>query len=218
MAAPTYKAKGTLDYGSGNSISVGYPTTAANDLMLLFLYNSGSAKVFTPSGWTQLGLLKSTTDGIYIMRCYYKLATGSETGSLTCTRNPLTVGLFAGQIYSYDGTNNIAILGHSTATGTTNSITWNSVTMSGTERTLAAFIMNKNDSAGVPSGYTNNASDSFTDNGEGVEFEINTKENVTSAPSASATSGTSTNNWVTFHIVIYNNDPVVTSPRSFIVN
>lgn len=218
MAAPTYKSKGTLAYNTTNSISVGYPTTATNDLMLLFLYDSGSSKVFTPSGWTQLGLSKSTTDGIYSIRCYYKLATGSESGSLTCTRNALTTGTFAGQIYSYDGTNYVAILGHSTATGTTNTASWSSVTITGTERTLAAFIMNKNDAAGVPTGYTNSASDSFTEDAETIEFEINTKENVTSAPTATATSGASTNNWITFHIVIYNNDPVVTSPRSFIVN
>lgn len=217
MAAPTYKAKGTLASSSTNSISVGYPTTATNDLMLLFLYNSGGGKLFTPSGWTQLDT-QLTTDGIYNVRCYYKLATGSETGSLTCTRNPITVGMFAGQIYSYDGTNYVSILGYSKTTGATNSVQWNSVTISGTERTLAAFIMNKNDAAGVPTGYTNSASDSFTEDAETIEFEINTKENVTSAPTATATSGASTNNWITFHIVIYNNDPVVTSPRSFIVN
>jgi len=52
---------------------------------------------------------------------------------------------------------------------------------------------------------------------DGTYFELNTKDNVSSDGSVTATGG-SLDEWGTFHHSIFNNTPPITTPRTFIVN
>lgn len=62
------------------SVSTGYPSSIiANDLLILWTFTpSGSCTVADPSGWT---LLHNDTAGAATNKFYYKIATGSESGS-----------------------------------------------------------------------------------------------------------------------------------------
>lgn len=217
MAAPTYKAKGTKGQGTGNSISFTYPAVAANDLLLLVVYESDLKAITVAAGWTSRGKqflpTASPTAAVYL---YSKLATGSETGTEAITRTGTTGNTWGAQVYSYDGDNYISIESVAKNSNSSDTVTWSAISVGGTERTLSAIVVNKYGFAvTTPSGYTQNATDTLNDD---TEFEINTKANVSSDGAVTATGG-SADGWATFHVSIYNNTPVVIGgSRSFIVN
>jgi len=218
MAAPTYKDFGNVGEGggAGSTVDVEYVSpVAANDLLIMFVFNNGTETITTPSGWTLIGN-KISFDGTSSMRAFKRKASGSETGNVTVSRiKGIGSGVMAGQMFSFDGTDFIDVLGFATDSDSSSTIDIPSVTISGTERTLLAFILNTtNDPGAVTGSYTEQSVDSF-DTG-GFYFQASTKENVTSAPAQTALYGLTL--WITFHIVIYNNDPVLTASRSFIVN
>lgn len=218
MAAPTYKAKGTLAYNATTSISFTYPTVAANDLLFLVIYEPDLKAITVNSSWTLRGKqfipTGSPTAAAYL---YSKLATGSESGTEAVTRNSGGLNTWAAQVYSYDGDNYITIEDFSKNSGTTDTVTYSAVTVGGTERTLSAISVNTIDTdITTPSGYTENATDDLAD---AFWFECNTKTNVSSDGAVTGTGGNSIG-WATFHISIYNATPVpgASGSRSFIVN
>lgn len=217
MAAPTFKAKGTLGYGSGTSVSFTYPTTAANDLLFLVVYETDLKAITVGSSWTlrqkQFVPSGSPTSAVYL---YSKLATGSESGSEAVTRNAGGYNTWAVQIYSYDGDDYVGIESSTKNAGTSDTVTYTAVTVGGTERTLSAICVNSTDAdITTPSGYTESANDSLAD---AFWFECNTKTNVSSDGAVTGTGG-NVAGWAAFHISIYNNTPVVIGgSRSFIVN
>lgn len=217
MAAPGYQAKGTLGEDTDLNFSFTYPTLAASDLLYLLIYNGSNGSTITVGGsWTLQNLIK-TSNSYGFIYLYSKLATGSESGTEVVSR---TVGsnpgaTFAGQVYSFRGDAFITIESKVTNKGASDTITWNAVTVSGTERTLAAFVVNINGgNPGVPTGYTNRASDTLAD---GTYFELHSKDNVSSDGSVTTTGG-SLDEWGSFHHSIYNATPAITGPRTFIVN
>lgn len=213
MAAPAFQAVGTIGETTTNTVSFTYPAVAANDLLFLMVWDNGQASSLTKdASWTLVRFQK--VDNIWLFR---KLATGSETGTENLTRvSPVTSGQkFAAQCYSFRGNDFITVESSVKRTGTGDTITWDATTVSGTERTLAAFIVNRyGGDPGTPSGYTMNADDTL---GDSTQFELSTKANVSSGTSVTATGG-STNFWITFHVSIYNNTPAVLPTRSFIIN
>lgn len=218
MAAPTFKAKGTIGETTGNSVSFTYPTVAANDLLFLVVLESELKAITVNASWTLRGKQYIPTGSPnYAAYLYSKLATGSESGTEAVTRTSITGdNTFAAQVYSYDGDNYVQVESFVKNSNTTDTVTYSAVTVGGTERTLAAFVINVF-GAGVttPSGYTESATDTLTDN---TVFECNTKANVSSDGAVTGTGG-SASGWATFHVSIYNNTPVAGSgTRTFIIN
>ena len=216
MAAPVYQAKGTLGESLLLSVNLTYPTLAANDLLYLLVFNKATSSTITvSSGWTLQNSIR-TSNGYGLINLYVKVATGSESGTEAVTRSNAGGGLtFAAQVYSFRGDAFISIESKLTQKGASDNITWPAITVSGTERVLGAFVVNINGlNPGTPATYTNRASDVLTD---GTYFELNTKDNVSSDGSVTATGG-SLDEWGTFHHSIFNNTPPITTPRTFIVN
>jgi hypothetical protein len=214
MAAPVYQAKGTLGETSTNTVSFTYPALAANDLLYLMVYNQGYTTITPNASWTLQNTIR-TSNGFGLINLYAKVATGSESGSENVTRAVGSVDTFAAQVYSFRGDAFITIESKVSAKGASDTITWNAISVSGTERVLGAFVVNINGpNPGTPATYTNRASDVLTD---GTYFELHTKDNVSSDGSVTATGG-SLDEWGTFHHSIFNNTPAITTPSTFIVN
>jgi hypothetical protein len=218
MAAPTFKAKGTIGETTGSSVSFTYPTVAANDLLFLVVLESELKAITVNSSWTQRGkqFIPAGSPN-YVAYLYSKLATGSESGTEAVTRVSSTGdNTFAAQVYSYDGDNYITIESNSKNADTTDTVTFSAVTVGGTERTLSAIVVNVF-GAGVttPSGYTESATDTLSDD---TVFECNTKSNVSSDGAVTGTGGSGFG-WAAFHVAMYNNTPTPGSgTRTFIVN
>lgn len=215
MAAPAFQAVGAFGETTTNTVSFTYPTLAASDLLFLVVYDNGYGGSLTiNSSWTVLALAR-TYGAVFL---YYKIATGSETGTENITRPTPTIAgnTFAAQCFSYRGDAFITVENHKRRNGASDTITWDSVTVGGTERTLAAFIVNRYGSdPGTPTGYTLSSDDQLTT--DDTYFELSTKANVSTGSSATATSG-SLDGWTSFHVSIYNNTPPILSPRTFIIN
>lgn len=123
-APVTWCASGTVGAGGTTSVTVAYPSgIAANDLLLMVVANRPNAQ--TPddiSGWTKLsatGGAGSEAAGTGTVRgtIYYKIADGSESGSVTvnCTSGTSMFGRMF-RFRSNTGTFDVA-----TATGSDNS-------------------------------------------------------------------------------------------------
>jgi hypothetical protein len=202
------------------SIDVGYPAgVAAGDIIFLAIVNrQAGGTVGTidtpPGGWTAISISAafrnggSTLTGTFAL--YYKVATGSESGTETITRTGDTGAglgfaarmiLFRGLILAIDGTS----INQESANAT---IDINAVTVNGPERTLLAVIFQcGSDDAGTPAGYTNAG-----EGGTTIRLEFNYLEDVSVGTATTATGG-STDGWGTAHVSIFN-----VRGRSFIVN
>jgi len=220
--APVFVSGGSVGYGTGASITVDYPVTIqANDMLILFVMSNqlgGSiGSINGISGWTLIdggNYYNSTPALVGQAAVFYRVATGAESGSVTATRTGDTGDpySFSGKIVQYRGTANIAIESAATKTdgnGAT-TITWDSTTVSGVKRTLAAIVgMQSSSVPSTPSGYTQSTIDTV-DTGT-LQFAIgcNTKEDVVTGTGVTAPGGNS-NGWITFHISIYNNEATPT--------
>ena len=217
MAAPTFKDYGNIaeETSGDSSVSIDYVSpVAANDLLILYVFNNDLGNVVTPSGWTAIGN-KISFDGSCRLYSFKKKASGSETGTVTVSRIKQSgSGVLAGQMFSFDGTDFIDVLGYATDSDDETTIDIPTISISGTERTLISFILNGALPDSHTGSYTEQSVGSF-DSGD-FYFQALTKANVSSAPAQTAGNGSVV--WITFHTAIYNNDPVLTSPRSFIVN
>lgn len=215
MAAPAYQAVGAFGETTTNTVSFTYPTLAAGDLLLLLVYDNGYGGALTiNASWTFV----ATGRAYGSVLLYYKIATGSETGTENITRQPpFTSGLtFAAQCFSYRGDAFITIENVKRTNGASDTITWTAPTVGGIERTLAALVVNRyGGNPGTAATYTLNSDDQLTT--DNTYFELSTKANVSSASTVTATGG-SLDGWTTFHLSIYNNTPPITTPRTIIIN
>lgn len=216
MSAPEFIAKGTKGSGTGGSVSFTYMgSILSRDFLFLYVVSVGNGAITADASWTQVAagvFPPSSPAGGW--KLYRKLADGSEAGTEAVTRSGHSGSdLFIAQVYQVRSPFGIPTLESSAnlTTGSVSStITWSATTVSGTERTLLAFVFNYNGAdPGTPSGYVNEA----TDNDSGSYMELNVKENVISGGSVTATGGSS-NGWTSIHVSIY----TMPSARSFIVN
>ena len=219
MAAPAFQAKGTKGDTTTNTCTFTYPATAANDMLFLMVYDDASGGRFSVNAsWTlKERIIGFGTSGLKKAFLYSKIATGSESGTENVTRTAVTTlyTRFSAQVYSYRGDAYLSYEDGIDNNGTSDTITWSSVTVASTQRTLGAFVINcLSGNPGTPTGYTNSASDTM---GDGTYFELNTYANVSSGTSATTTGGNS-DGWGTFHISLYNNTPGASLARTFIVN
>lgn len=217
MAAPTYQAKGTVGETTTDTVSFTYMATAANDLLFLIVVDVGDSQTYTvDSSWTEINSrLVIGTSGVTAY-LYWKIATGSESGTENVTRYPGGGGtVFAAQVYSYRGTSYLTLESSTDRSGFSSTITWGAVTVSGSERTLSAIVINSlGPNPNSATGYTNINNDVLSD---GTYLEISTKANVSAGTSVTATNG-STDGWISFHASVYNNSPSVSTARTYIVN
>jgi hypothetical protein len=86
MGVPTYINAGTVQ-SFGTSASVPYPATVtAGNLLIMHVGSAdGTITSATPSGWTQLTGSPFSGGSVFQARIYYKIATGSESGSISIT-------------------------------------------------------------------------------------------------------------------------------------
>ena len=215
MAAPTYQAKGTFGESQTDSVLFTYMTTAANDLLFLLVADIGDNQTYNvDSTWTEIESRQNIGPQGLTAYLYYKIATGSESGSEYVTR---TSGgtRFAAQVYSYRGNSYLTLEDSSNNAGYSSTITWSTLSVAGTERTKAAFVVNSlGPNPGGMGGYTNIVNDVLVD---GTYMELSTRENSSSGSGGTGTNG-STDGWISFHAVMYNATPPATSPRTYIVN
>lgn len=218
MAAPSFISKGTLGSGTGSSVSFTFPSgIASNDLLFLVVFDYGLGTFTVNSSWTAISSMVYPTGVPNLqIKLYWKSASGTESGSQSVTRSGYSAGIFMAQVYQYRGNAYLTRESYSQNQSNSSTINYNSTTVSGTERTLCAILLNYNSSsASTPSGYTASA----TDNYSSTYLHLFTKANV-SAGTATTSTGGSSSGYFTFHVSIYNSVPVVTTypPRSYIVN
>ena len=133
MSAPVF-----VSSASGNAVSlvtsvaIPYPTGGgANNLLLLWMVVLSGSTITTPAGWTLLDTQTNST----VVSLYGKLATGSESGSLTVTVSSCRpVGLM--ERYSGNISSSLAAaytLGTDNQTTSTRVITSNTVSFNGVQ-------------------------------------------------------------------------------------
>lgn len=222
MAAPSFIAKGTYDFGDGASVSPSYmgSINAGDNLFILaFSQQEGLTigEISTPAGWTDLGggtISDSVPNQIGVFRVFFKLADGTESGSVTISRTGSTgvTTTFVAQIYQFRGTilaSEVSMVGE---VGSDSSVDFGAITITGNERTVIAMCAQNDDSGvGVPTGYTERARDQVP-SAPTSELTLFTLDDVSSDGAVSAINGSS-EGWGTFHLAIFN-----VRGRSFIVN
>ncbi len=219
MAAPTYQGKGTKANGTGSSITPSYPASInANDLILLYVVSVGNGTITVPAGWVEILSGTILYPPAALVKLYRRSALGTESGTITVSRSGYSgSSTLMAQMYLYRGTAQITVesSAYPTYGGNLTTITWNAVTVGGSERTLAALVINYNGGdPGTPTGYTNSATDN---DGSSTYMELHTWENVSSDGSVTTTTS-STSGWTTAHLSIYNAPPPAGGKRFFIVN
>lgn len=214
MAAPVIVSKGTQNNGTGTSLSgATLPASiAANDIIFNLCIshqpNGIGAISITPAGWTEAAqgsYLNASSVAIGRASLHWKRMAGGETGQIAMTRTGDTGidGVFMAQCYRVTGCettgdpfDQCVFRGGPQST----TVTYNAVTVSGSERTLAAFsVMASNTSVGVPTGYIEGLASDGTTTGTDAALDLDEKDNVASDGAVTATGG-STVGWATFHV------------------
>lgn len=148
MAVPTFGAAGTgAATTSSSSISVPYPSgIVAGQLLILHVQNFNGTSITTPTDWTFI-------DGSAIGRAYWKVATGSESGSLSVSGSFGFLQLTMGRMYSFDGVDTTTPEEGSATHSDSGSSTINDegVTTTGADRLAINLIGLTSGGAGAPS-------------------------------------------------------------------
>jgi hypothetical protein len=231
MAAPDPEfpnSKGTANASTGTSVTPSYPTAVqANDIIFLLAISyqpNGVAEIGEPSGFTVVNdgvtylrqdFLNSSSVAVGRAALFWKRATGSETGTVTVTRTGDTGNdsCFFAQLY--------LVRGCATASDPWDDIDFDpgpgnatvdypAITVSGNERTLAAFVAQADNLSTVdpPSDYAGVVTD-VTGTGTDAELRLVYKENV-STDGATTSTGGETEGWIVFHLSLKPPPPTVT--------
>ena len=224
MPAPAYAAKSTASTSNASPHSTNYMgSISAGDFLLLVVFTNQEfggtpGSISTPAGWSLVsggvGYRDSSLNNVGSFSAFYKIADGTEVGSVAVTITGSTGGsnLFYSQMYRFTGTPGPVlesgasnILGDGNAT-----ITVPATSVGGNARTLIALIGQNTNAPGTTTGYTNRATDSS--GGIVAHLHIDTRDDVGSDGLVTAASGHA-DGWATIHLSIF-------SPlgRSFIVN
>jgi hypothetical protein len=120
MAAPSVASSTTAEYTSATSDpSITYPSSIASGdlLILLWLTSAAGSTQTTPSGWTAIG---SLADGVGVMQSavMYKLANGTESGSLSLSQSYRKCSVAMLRITGVDGTTPINVSAYDNTTTT----------------------------------------------------------------------------------------------------
>ena len=226
-AAPSVISKGTASAGTATSVTPSYPASPqANDIIFILAIShqpNGIGVIDLPSGFTEAAQGTYQNSSLVDQgraALFWKRAIGGESGTVTISRTGdtgLTDTCFFAQMYlvrgavtSGDPWDDItARYGPGNAT-----VTWDAVTVSGSERTLLAPVAQADNASTVdpPSGYSGLATDT-TATGTDAELRLLYKENVSSDGQVTATGG-ETEGWATFHISVKPPSPAITITSS----
>lgn len=221
MPAPAFVEVTSVTADTDDSVGVAYSGLTeilVGDLLFLFVVNSqigGTVgTISTPSGWTSIHNPAAFRDGSNTlngtMALFYRIADGTEAGSVDVSRTGSTGGMgqdFLACMAQFRGTRPIISTHQVNQESAASTITWNAVSFSAGEATAIGFEGQLSGTADSPAGYTEAIS-----SGNQAHISIDYKEDVASAPSVTA-SGGSSDGWATIHLVIFN-----ALGRSFIVN
>ena len=118
MGTPTFVTNGTVQT-LATSASAPYPASLASGNLLLLHCASydGNVTNSVPSGWTELSGSPFSGGGVQQARIYYKISTGSETGTVSITANG-TKGHARMEQYAPAATETITILSAAATTDT----------------------------------------------------------------------------------------------------
>lgn len=213
MGVISFIAKSTLAAGNTSPHSQNYMgSILANDLLILAVFTDQEfggtpGSISTPAGWTLanggVGYRDNVPTNIGSIAVFYKIADGTETGSVSITIGGSTGGsnVFISQMYQYRGdvgpileSSAANILGDGDTT-----IDVDAVGVGGNARTLIAIIGQRNSDPGTPTGYTNRAVD---DSGGTIFLQCDDKENVGSDGAVTATGGDA-EGWATVHMSFF---------------
>jgi hypothetical protein len=206
--SPAYIDKGAFGATTGSSFNVSYPNNIEeSDILFLHVSSYGLGTITVDASWTSLGsLAEPSGTPVFVSKLYWKLADGTETGPENVSRSGHAgTDVFMGQIYQYRGDAdwadvNISIEDSDNGSGNSATITWQATSVAAGKRTLAAFVVNMGANPGSPASYSLSATDN---DGSNNYLELNTKEDVSSGASVTATGGSATG-WITWHVSIYN--------------
>lgn len=223
MASPSFIDKGTYGFGDGPTVTPAYPAgVQAGDILIILAFSQQEGVtiggISTPAGYSNLGgggISDSVPNPIGGFQVFYKIADGTESGTINVTRTgdtgPST--LFIAQIYLIRGSGAVALeSGRVGNVGSSSTITYQSINLTGNERLLLALVVQNDDSGvGTPTGYTLGASDDVPSvpTGQVALFYL---EDAASDGLVTSIGGSS-EGWGTFHMAVFN-----VRGRSFIVN
>ncbi len=195
---PVYEDNGTFSSASSSTtIDVSYNSTInADDILIIVLINFQNITFQTPSGWT----LISADNGTRSSAAFWKRATGSESGNVTCTADSSSA-LITGQMYRFSGCIDTGTPYESnvpTAETGTNAPIIPELTTTAAAR-LAVGIFAITDDLRDPSGLTDYTEQYVKDDEDSTTFVVNTQEipTATTVPSDTA-SIAATENWYTY--------------------
>jgi hypothetical protein len=212
-SAPVVVSKGTASAVTTATVTPSYPASVqANDIIFILVISHQPVSIGVinlPSGWNEAG------QGTYAnnvptnqgrVALFWKRAVGGESGTVSITRtgDTGTDGCFFAQMYQVTGCVTSgnpwdAVVAKYNGNGAT-TVTWDAVTVSGSGRTLLAFVAQAdNVASGTPSGYTQTVTASATNTGTDAELQLFDEKDVFSDGSITATGG-QTEGWVTYHI------------------
>lgn len=232
MAAPSVAAAGVATGYATASVTASIPFPAsvtANDVALMFVIATRAvtgqtlATISTPAGWNLhpstpfLGWSSTAAGDVVRGYLFWKRCSGSEGGtSVTVTRSTSSTFIDAmGRIFllrgAGGGSDNTSPWWEDAAVNLnpspgSDTWAWNSVTVSGSERTLLAFAGKNDDApnaAALPSGYAQtNAGGSTTTTGQDAAMGLSHSANVSAGSYSTSVVAVSlnTDGWATLHI------------------
>lgn len=214
MAAPTVISKGTIGQSTGGNVSPTLPASIlANDIVFTAIISHQPVSIGvinTLATWTEVAqgtYQNSTPANQGRAGLWWKRMAGGESGTITFSRtgDTGTDGVYLAQCYLVRGcrTSGDPYEAATPRYGPGNAtVTWDAVTVSGSERTLLAFVVQADNASTVdiPSTYSALATD-VSGSGTDGELRLCYKENVSGDGSTTATGG-ETEGWATFHLSV----------------
>lgn len=215
MAAPYVAAKGTASAVTTGASTPTYPAgIAANDIVFLLAIShqpNGIGVIDTPANFTEVAQAtykdSSAVDGGRAA-LFWRRASGSLTGTVSVTRtgDTGTDGVFFSQLYRVVGAKTSGDPWDAATTDFGNgnaTVDVPSVTVSGAERTLLAFIAQADNASTVdpPTNYVGLETDT-TATGTDAELRLVHRRNIDATIGGSATTATGgeTEGWAVFHL------------------
>jgi hypothetical protein len=213
MAAPTFIGKATAASGTGADVNQGYGSLSIQPGDILFILALSAQEggtigdITCEPEWSEcgggIGFRDDLLNNVGTIKAFYKIADGTESGTVTVSRTGSTGGLnqMYTQMYQFRGA---VIQVHDFATNILGDggalIEWENVNVVGLESTTIAFVGQLTEDPGLPTGYTFNAQD--TSGGIVIYLECSSLENSPGGNVTGPDGGA--DGWATIHITIFN--------------
>lgn len=177
---PAFKAASSgVTYTSTTSGSANYPATVDNnDFLVAVFYRDGTATpVNTPTGWSPIGAYSSNGGTDISWAAYYKIADGTESGSIPFEWNASSGTQTKGVMYSYSGASGIENYHANSIEQSIGQVYNNPNTPNGSNR-LAVGIYIQRDNAPVVANLTGYTQNSLLVNASGADMTFATCSEV----------------------------------------